>query len=140
LLSESTLDVKNPASGLMLAKAALASGEHLTALQALENARQGKDSPEIRLLLATVHWRRGDLEKALVVLDEIIGNNPADVDAWCLLGEVHLAMRQPAEAREAFERAIFVDPDCRWAAAQLGGLETSAVPEIQNSKKILKRS
>jgi len=140
LLTESSLGSRNQASGLLLAQAALASGEYLTALQALENARDGKDSPEIRLLLATVHWKRGDLEKAQSVLDEVLSASPADTDAWCLLGEVRLAMGHLPEAREAFERAIFVDPECGWAAAQLSGMRVPVKPEITESKKILKRS
>jgi|CXWL01.1.fsa_nt_gi tetratricopeptide (TPR) repeat protein len=134
----------NPADGasqLLLAKVALAGGEYMTALQAIELARRGKPvSSDFELLLAATHWKRGDLAGAESVLDGILNTNPADVDAWCLMGEVLYGLDRIEESRTAFERALDLDPECRWAADQLGGTDGQNLRLRSAEKKIPKKS
>ncbi len=135
---------RNPndaASQLLLARAALAAGEYMTALQAIEAARRGhSDDSDFNLLLATTHWKRGDMQGALRVLDGILSSNPTDVDAWCLKGEALLGQHRADEARDAFERALDLDPDCRWASDQLGDSEGRLNHLKPSEKKITKKS
>jgi len=109
---------------VLLAKAALSTGDFLTALRAIDLARRPTPNDhDTGLLLATIHWRRGDLQSAESVLNDLLAADPYDVDAWCLLGEVQSSTNRPGEAREAFERALAIDPESRWGAAGLGVTE-----------------
>ncbi len=120
LYDQAVANPSDKASQVLLAKAALATGEYMTALQALEQARRGNhNSAEVDLLLAATHWKRNDLISAESVLDQILAAHPGDVDAWCMRGEVLLALGRRQEARSAFERAAEIDPACGWAANQL---------------------
>ena len=126
------------ASQLLLAKAALAGGEYMAALQAIEQARRvnrNSTSPEIELLLAMTHWRRGDLAGAQSVLDQVLSANPGDVDAWCLMGEVLQSLDRNEESRAAFERAIDLEPGCRWAKDHLSGFRGHFWPKESAAKK-----
>lgn len=129
------------ASQVLLAKAALAAGEYMVGLQALEQARRsGRTSAETDLLLAAIHWKRNDLASAETLLDQILAAHPADVDAWCMRGEVLLGLGQNEAARVAFERAMDLDPECGWAATHLKD-EGGQFPGLQPvEKKITKRS
>jgi Flp pilus assembly protein TadD len=136
--------VANPAdkaSQLLLAKAGLAAGEYMTALQALEQAGRGsRSSPEVELLLATTHWKRNDLGSAESVLDQVLTTYPGDVDAWCLRGELLLELGRREEARSAFERATQIDPECGWAAKHLKASGSDFWHPESAEKKITKRS
>jgi Tfp pilus assembly protein PilF len=125
---------------VLLAKAAIPAGDFLTALRAIDLARQRTPNDhDIGLLLATTHWRRGDARSAEFVLNDLLADDPYDVDAWCLLGEVLQTADRTEEAREAFERALGIEPDSRWAsqakrsaerlAPPLTGVETSPDPQ-----------
>ncbi len=121
---------------LLLAKAALATDDMLSALRALDllekqcgggrcgAARGGAGfqpaaHPEVKLLRAVVQWRRGDFEGAAANLQEILTSNPQDVEAHCLLGEIFLARQCPEAARAHFGQALRIDPECAWALAAL---------------------
>ena len=113
----------------------------MAALQAIELARRGKPvSSDFELLLAATHWKRGDLAGAESGLDGILNTNPADVDAWCLMGEVLYGLDRIEESRTAFERALDLDPECRWAADQLGGTDGQNLRLRSAEKKIPKKS
>lgn len=110
---------------LLLAKSAIASGDPVTALRALDRAEQyAPDRPEVWLVRATVRWERGDTSGAAADLYDVLEDNPEDVEAHCLLAEVLRAEQHFDAAREHFERAIEIDPGCAWAAAGLKSLRT----------------
>jgi cytochrome c-type biogenesis protein CcmH/NrfG len=110
------------ATQALLARAALSSGEYMVALRAVEAVRTSRGrSHETDLLLATVLWKNGSLVDAREVLQELLSQNPSDVDGWCLLGEVYQDQAKPEQSREAFERALELDPGCRWASLNLPG-------------------
>ena len=110
---------------LLLAKSAIASGDSVTALRALDRAEQyAPDRPEVWLVRATVRWERGDTSGAAADLYDVLEDNPEDVEAHCLLAEVLRAEQHFDAAREHFERAIEIDPGCSWAAAGLKSLRT----------------
>jgi Tfp pilus assembly protein PilF len=117
------------ASQVLLARSAIAAGDFLTALRAIDLARQrAPNDHDIGLLLATTLWRRGDARSAESVLIDLLADDPYDVDAWCLLGEVLQSTDRAEEAREVFERALAIEPDSRWAAQAKRSAERLAPP------------
>ncbi|UCE62260.1 MAG: tetratricopeptide repeat protein [Phycisphaerales bacterium] len=106
----------DPAAQLLLAKAAVATGDLLTALRAADLAeRHAPDDSEVKLVRAVIQWRRGDLTGAATSLDQILALNPRDVEAHCLAGEVSLARHQLDAARRHFRHALEINPHCTWA-------------------------
>jgi len=105
---------------LMMAKAALASDDILTALRSVDLAAQHEpNQPELWLVRAAVNWKRGKLIKAASDLYDVLQNDPNDVDAHCLLAEVMRARDQTDAARTHFKKALELDPHCSWASAGL---------------------
>ena len=105
---------------LLLAKAAVATDDMLTALRALDLLRQYEPNhPEVRLLRAVIQWRRGNLDGAAASLQDVLATKPQDVEAHCLLAEILLTRQRPEAARTHFEQALRIDPDCTWALAGL---------------------
>ncbi len=101
---------------VLLAKAAIAGGDSLTALYAISLAEDHEpDHPEVRLVRATIQWQRGNSAAAAATLYDLLTTSPDDVEAHCLMAEVLLAMDRTAAARDHFEHALRVDPNCLWA-------------------------
>jgi tetratricopeptide (TPR) repeat protein len=59
---------------------------------------------------ALKHLRDGELEKAAKRLEKAIEIHPEYAAAWALLGEVRQALHYESGVREAFERAVEIDP------------------------------
>lgn len=105
---------------LLLAKAAIAAGDLLTALVAIDAAeRHAPNRPEVKFVRAVVQWRRGDLVGAAAALRSVLTLTPDDVDAHCLMAEVLAAQHEKEAARRHFSRALEIDPQSAWAAAGL---------------------
>ncbi|UCC32497.1 MAG: tetratricopeptide repeat protein [Phycisphaerales bacterium] len=111
---------------LLLAKAAIATNDALTALRAVDLAQQHEpDRPELWFVRAAVRWKRGNLVAAASDLYDVLQNNPEDVEANCLLAEVLRGQGQLTAARTYFERALELDPACAWAAEGLKSLRNA---------------
>ena len=109
---------------LLLAKAAIAVGDILTALGAVDRAQQREpDRPELWLVRATVNWKRGRLAAAASDLYNVLQNSPNDIEAHCLLAEVLRAQQRLEGARSHFLRALRINQDCAWASAGLKALK-----------------
>ena len=120
LLDYTRRNVNDAAAQLLLAKAAIAEGDTMTALAAVSRAEKtAAHHPEVRFVRAVLHWKRGESDAAATLLHAIIDESPNDVDALCLLAEVRLLQDLPASARDHFERALQIDPACAWAEAAL---------------------
>lgn len=109
----------NPADGagqLLLAQAALAADELLTASNALDAAsRHAGREGDVEMLRAVLDMKRGDFDRAesrLAVLGRAVESDP---EVLCLIGEVRLSQDRTTEARVYFERALAVDPKNDWA-------------------------
>jgi len=80
-------------------------------------AHRDRLSPHDRLLVdAQRAWLSGNVTEAETLYGTITGTHPDDVEAWFLLGDLlfhsnPLRGRSAAEAREAFERALELEPD-----------------------------
>ncbi len=116
----------NPGDGsaqMLLAKAAIAANDWMTALRAVALAEQKVPGhPDLRLIRATVRWKRGDLTAAASDLEGILNVAPNDVEARCLLAEVYRAQRRTDEAWNQFHQALTLDPLSAWASAGLQAL------------------
>ena len=120
LLDYSRRHPNDAAAQLLLAKAAIADGDTMTALAAVTRAeKKSAHHSEVRFVRAVLHWKRGESDAAATLLDAIIAESPNDVDAHCLLAEVRLLQDHPESARVQFERALEIDPTCAWAEAAL---------------------
>ncbi len=99
------------------------------ALRALDHAqRKHPDDPEVWLVRAALHWKRGRLDSAAADLYDVLKNEPGNVDAHCLLAEVLAARKRISTAREHFEKALKIDPRCAWAAQGLRRLARAIEP------------
>ncbi|PWK92915.1 tetratricopeptide repeat protein [Fulvimonas soli] len=52
-----------------------------------------------------------DIDQAIAQLREHLGQQPGDAQGWALLAQSMTAMRQPAEARDAFDHLLQLDAD-----------------------------
>lgn len=122
---------------LLLAKASLAAGDIVTALRAIDAARQyAPDWPEVWFVRAAIHWKRGSFPSAASDLFDVLANDPRDIEAHCLLAEVLGAQKHIEAAKEHFHRALELDPECAWAAAGLKALTRAdaTVPSSAESR------
>lgn len=64
-------------------------------------------------------WRRDDVEGAITVMELNVEVNPGIANSHLLLGRLHLQKGDREAAAAAFERALELEPDNRWAKSQL---------------------
>jgi Flp pilus assembly protein TadD len=114
---------------LLVAKAALANDDMTAALRAIDLVQQREPHrPDLWLLRAAVHWKRGNLTAAANDLFDVLRDDPTDVEAHCLLGEVYQAQERRDAARDQFRQALAIDPECSWASAAVRKLESGPIP------------
>ncbi|UCF32689.1 MAG: tetratricopeptide repeat protein [Phycisphaerales bacterium] len=112
---------------ILLAKAALAVGDTLTASLATDRAtRTRPDHPEARFVRAVLLFKRGELQRAATLLENIINDNPRDAEALCILAEIRLADGENHEARALLQRAMRADPGCTWAKDRLNRISDAS--------------
>ncbi|MFO1412812.1 MAG: XrtA/PEP-CTERM system TPR-repeat protein PrsT [Burkholderiales bacterium] len=95
-----------------LAQAQVAKGDNaqgIGALQKLAAAEPAKDEPTLALVQTYVRAR--DYDKALAATDELLKKNPKSVAAFNARGAIFGAKGDLRSAREAFEKAIALEPD-----------------------------
>ena len=117
---------------LLLAKAALATNDMLTAMRAIDLAQQrASGRSELKLVRAAVRWKRGSLDAAATDLRDVIAMDPTDVEAHCLLGEVLSTGKDLDAARRQFRLALQLDPNCDWATAGLNSIRQRTKPSTR---------
>ena len=74
--------------------------------------RRWEEDPGSRIFLqlAEEYRRAGRNEEALEVLEKGMEAHPKQVSGLVSLGRIHLALEQPADAAEALEKAVEIDP------------------------------
>jgi tetratricopeptide (TPR) repeat protein len=60
---------------------------------------------------ATVYFLAGEYRKSIADCDEVFKRNPGHFGALAGMGEIHLALGEPAEALKWFRRALEVNPN-----------------------------
>ena len=81
--------------------------------------KQRKPSPLARVETALDDERYDD---ALVLLEPIVREDPDNADAWNLTGYANRKLGRTAEARQAYDRALELDPKHKRAHEYLGEL------------------
>jgi tetratricopeptide (TPR) repeat protein len=106
------------------------------------------DTQRGRVQLAALSWPLGGLDEAAEALSSAVEDEPADVEARILLGELQIATGQPAAAKVSFKEAIdradapleIADAFAGWlvlsgdlaAAQELADGLTSDLPDAQS--------
>ena len=71
-----------------------------------------KTLPWARLGLARAHFAEGDIGRARRSVEELLGDEPDNADAYDVLGQVQMELGQVEEARTTFETATQLTPEC----------------------------
>jgi tetratricopeptide (TPR) repeat protein len=90
------------------------------AQQAIANAPQ---NGEARLILARALLSQGNVQGALIELNRLAAAAPKWSDVHVALGLAHMASREPAQARKAFETALSLNPAAIDALSGLASLD-----------------
>lgn len=64
--------------------------------------------------------KAGDRKKAVQLLNNVVGNDPADFLAWAQLGSVHTDLNDFSGSEAAYQKALIAKPDFGIAMMQLG--------------------
>ncbi len=106
---------------LLFTQASLETNDMMNALQALDRAMShDPTNKQVRFLLATVQWQRKRYHQATDILSAFLNDYPEDVEAHCLMGELHAALSNPVQANQHFQTALQLDPNNTWARRHLG--------------------
>ncbi|MFA5138050.1 MAG: tetratricopeptide repeat protein [Elusimicrobiota bacterium] len=105
-------------------------GEFGQALQEYEEAlKLDPQSAFICQQSAELSLEMGRLDKALEMARRLVELSPENPQAHYLLGNIHWARSEPAEARAAFEKTLELKPDFHEALFALGNLLSIESPE-----------
>ncbi|NNM20523.1 MAG: PEP-CTERM system TPR-repeat protein PrsT [Gammaproteobacteria bacterium] len=115
----------NPAFALQAAVDFLSAGELDRAIGVLESIPESEQFGQRELLLVLALTRKGEVEKARAMAQEIVDANPDRSTSHRLMGGFHLAVNEFDQARAAFERALEIDPDDVPAILNLGRLDVN---------------
>jgi len=80
------------------------------------------DSSEIQGLLASAYLNSGDASSAVKFVQSLISQKPNDAAAYRLLGDIDFRVNNRAEAIDAYNRSIELDPTQAGTRLELGNL------------------
>jgi tetratricopeptide (TPR) repeat protein len=78
---------------------------------ALKMNELGSNHPPYQIELADCYLLSGKPDKSVEVLDEVLRENPENVEALLKIGEAYLHVKDLNAAEEAFKRAIYLMPE-----------------------------
>lgn len=105
----------------------MASGDEAGALAALtQMAELDKKTSQAEVMLATTHLKAKRYDAALQAVAAMERKLPGQPLAENLRGVIHLARKDPAQARASFAKALALDPGYFPAAANLARLDLGA--------------
>lgn len=104
-------------------------------------AAQSKEQPDLSALMSQAGdaLQRKDYQAALDPLKTVVRAAPDTAAAWYYLGYAYHGLRQDAEARQAYEKAVELKPDLYQAQVNLGLLlvamndPAGAAPHLQKA-------
>ncbi|MFH1417113.1 MAG: tetratricopeptide repeat protein [Planctomycetota bacterium] len=104
-------DKQDVASWCLFARAALESDDMDGAWEALRVVHShSRPTAETKLLAAHVALCRGDNEAALAAANEASEIDASFVTTYCIMGQAREALGEPDRAREAYAKAVELDP------------------------------
>lgn len=111
-------------------------GTYDQAIAAYEHYLKKKPGdPEVRTDLGTMYLYTGNADQALVQYKKVLAEKPGFFEAYFNMGMAYTRLNDPANAREAFDRAIKLAPDddtrnhVKEAIARLSGAAAPAASE-----------
>jgi serine/threonine-protein kinase len=114
--------------------------EHDLALAALEAARErAPNNSEIRLAIAYVIRRQGNLEGAIELFERDLELSPLDPNAVVGLGETYGTLRRYAEGEQAFRRGIALAPDNAYPYTELALLYLRGRGDTETARTFLEQ-
>ncbi len=124
-LAESVrLDPNSAPAVLALAEVNLRQNNVLGAINVLKAFVQLRpEMAETRLALASAHARQGNVNEALTLYRDLEKSYPKNPQVPLLRGALHVQQNKPADARQAFERALQISPTLIPALEQLIDLD-----------------
>ena len=87
-------------------------GRNAEAAQLFEAVVASKTVPWARLGLARAHFAEGDIAKARRRVEELLGDEPDNADAYDVLGRVQMEQGDVGAARATYETATQLTPEC----------------------------
>ncbi|MFM8768846.1 MAG: tetratricopeptide repeat protein, partial [Rubrivivax sp.] len=87
-------------------------GRHAEAAKLFEAVVEAKTVPWARLGLARAHFAEGDIAKARRRIEELLGDEPDNADAYDMLGRVQMEQGEVDAARATYETATQLTPEC----------------------------
>jgi len=130
LEAEQRVNAADPRAGMMLATLLAGTGGE-GAVAALARVSENGFSPDIHARYARKLAQLGRLDELDVAIRRLTVFADDSPDAWLAIGEIHEATMRPAEAREAYTRALDLDPSSPVAARaleRLGAGRASGAP------------
>tara|TARA_R110002126_G_scaffold1490_3_gene8732 strand:- start:6746 stop:8143 length:1398 start_codon:yes stop_codon:yes gene_type:complete len=89
-------------------------------------------SDALRIVLARCYVKQNKVSHAQVLIDLMVERTPPVAEAWMLRGQIELAARSLNTAREAFQKAIDLDPSLAdTPEAQRLGLQPKAAADAE---------
>ena len=112
-----------PLGAFVRGEAALQQNDMETAVAAFEQAvKADPETPMLRLRLASLYVRTGELADARAQCAEVVKRQPDNLDALSLLAGIDTALGRDGDAIQSYERLLAVDPDYQEAYLYLGAL------------------
>lgn len=87
-----------------------AAGRYAEAIADYRRAIAQKPTPAAHVALARALYDAHRSADALQELDGVLSESPRDASAWLLRGDIHQGEGRPAEAREAYQRFLELQP------------------------------
>lgn len=121
-------------------------GRNAEAAQLFEAVVAAKTVPWARLGLARAHFADGDIAKARRRIEELLGDEPDNADAYDVLGRVQMEQGEVEAARATYETATQLTPECILRLQHTGTLNyysgepTRAAELLERAWTIGKRS
>jgi tetratricopeptide (TPR) repeat protein len=105
---------------LNLAASAASTQEFKEALDRAAASLTGKSDGERILVDINRTFLDNNAEKRLGLAQKLVKTHPGSARAWIILGNAYGALNQHADAREAYDRAVAIDPSMYLAHSALG--------------------
>lgn len=91
---------------------------------------------ENKLQVALELCNNNDFEKALILLEELIKENPNESEAWRVLAQLHWNYKhEPNKAYDELIEALRIDPKNIWALVLMGNLLTKEMNDVEHAKQ-----
>lgn len=85
--------------------------QHEQALELIEQALAERTTVRALTLKADILLDKGEAGRAAEVIDQAVAKGARYAQAWLIKGQVHLAEKQDARARAAFEKYLQLEPE-----------------------------